>query len=93
MPSHGMNERKTEPIVRTSAEFFPGLAHAEFDEVWDWAEAAVSTKGDSQVANRPRPAILDRLERRGFSAARVFAAVIWLKGTLSKKRGESAVAP
>jgi hypothetical protein len=93
MPSHGINERKTELIVRTSPEFFPSLAHAEFDEVWDWAEAAVETKGDILSAGRPRPAILDRLERRGFSAARVFAAVIWLKGTLSKKRGESAVAP
>jgi hypothetical protein len=93
MPSPGINERKTEPIVRPSPEFFPGLAHAEFDEVWDWAEAAVSTNGDFPVAIRPRPAILDRLERRGFSAARVFAAVIWLKGTLSAKRGESAVAP
>jgi hypothetical protein len=93
MASCGSNERKTEPIVRTSTEFFPGLANAEFDEVWDWAEAAVSTKGDFQVAIRPRPAILDRLERRGFSAARVFAAVIWLKGTLSAKRSESAVAP
>jgi hypothetical protein len=93
MPSPGTHERKTEPIVRTSTEFFPALANAEFDEVWDWAEAAVSTKGDFQVANGPRPAILDRLERRGFSAARVFAAVIWLKGTLSAKRGESPIAP
>jgi hypothetical protein len=93
MQSPGINERKTEPIVRTSPEFFPALAHAEFDEVWDWAEAAVSTKGGVQVAIRPRPAILDRLERRGLSAARVFAAVIWLKGTLSPKRGESAVGP
>lgn len=93
MLSPGINERKTEPIIRTSSEFFPSLAQAEFDEVWDWAEAAVSTKGNILSADQPRPAILDRLERRGFSAARVFAAVIWLKGTLSAKRGESAVAP
>jgi hypothetical protein len=93
MPSPGFNERKTEPIIRTSSEFFPSLAHAEFDEVWDWAEAAVSTKGEILSAGGPRPAILDRLERRGFSAARVFAAVVWLKTTLSAKRGESAVAP
>ena len=90
MPSPGIHERKTEPIIRTSSEFFPSLAQAEFDEVWDWAEAAVSTQGDILSADQPRPAILDRL---GFSAARVFAAVIWLKGTLSAKRGESAVAP
>ena len=93
MPSAGINERKTEPIVRTSPEFFPSLAHADFDEVWAWADAAVSTKGGIQVADRPRPAILDRLERRGFSASRVFAAVVWLKGALSAKRGKSAVAP
>ncbi|HEV2973341.1 MAG TPA: hypothetical protein VGY55_25465 [Pirellulales bacterium] len=88
-----LEQRKTELIVRSSPDFFPALAHAEFDEVWAWAEDAVLAKGGSQLADGPRPAILDRLERRGFSAARVFAAVVWLKSALAAKRAESAVSP
>jgi hypothetical protein len=93
MPSPRMDERKTQPIIRTSAEFFPGLAHAEFDEVCEWAEAVVSTKNGILVPIPARPAILDRLERYGVSAARVFAAIMWLRATISAKRIESAVDP
>jgi hypothetical protein len=91
MRSHSIRDQKTVPIVRSSPDFFPALAHAEFDEVWAWAEDAALAKAGSQLAERPRPDILDRLERRGFSPARVFAAVMWLKGALSAKRAESTV--
>jgi hypothetical protein len=86
MSSPRMDERKTEPIVRMSSEFFPALAHAEFDEVWAWVEAVESTKNGFPVAIRSRPAILDRLERHGFSAARVFAAIVWLKSVCKPAR-------
>jgi hypothetical protein len=93
MLSPSFHDQKTVPIVRPSPDFFPALAHAEFDEVWAWAEEAVAAHGDPQLADRPRPAILDRLERRGFSPVRVLAAVMWLKGALKAKRNESAVSP
>ena len=93
MRSPSLHDQKTVPIVRPSPDFFPALAHAEFDEVWAWAEDAVSATGVSQADDRPRPAILDRLERRGFSPVRVLAAVIWLKSALSAKRTESTVSP
>jgi hypothetical protein len=79
MPHSGIDGRKTQPIVRMSPEFFPALAHAEFDEVCAWADAAMSRKNGLPVPLPARPAILDRLERYGVSGARVFAAVIWLK--------------
>jgi len=93
MRSPPLHDQKTVPIVRPSPDFFPALAHAEFDEVWAWAEDAVAAKNGSQLAEAPRPAILDRLERRGFSPARVFAAVMWLKGALSAKQTETTVKP
>jgi hypothetical protein len=93
MLSPSLHDQKTVPIVRPSPDFFPALAHAEFDEVWAWAEGAVASNGGSQLADAPRPAILDRLERRGFSPVRVLAAVMWLKGALSAKRSESATSP
>jgi hypothetical protein len=93
MPSPSFHDQKTVPIARPSPDFFPALAHAEFDEVWAWAEETVAAKGGAQLSDAPRPAILDRLERRGFSPVRVLAAVMWLKGALKAQRTESSAAP
>jgi hypothetical protein len=83
MPNPRMDERKTQPIVRTSPEFYPGLANAEFDEVWAWVDGAVLRKN---IPIPVRPAILDRLERYGVSGARVFAAIMWLRASNSPVR-------
>jgi hypothetical protein len=79
MSSPRMSDRRTEPIFRVSSGFFPGLAHADFDEVWAWADAAVSSTNDRAIPVPVRPAILDRLERYGVSGARLFAAIMWLR--------------
>jgi hypothetical protein len=86
MSSPRTADQKTEPIFRVSSGFFPGLAHADFDEVWAWADAAASTTNDRAIPVPVRPAILDRLERYGVSGARLFAAIMWLKASDPVKR-------